>query len=493
MSDTPMAVQTRPFAVEPVTQVMLPDGIFDNALYNLLISCHYTNTSRQTLNNVTVYLESVGDPGVAVTAQTFNLGTVPAGASVLLQWKGNFQYASPGKPLVSFVAEADGFASSRSIQQIFVSQTRYDTAAKKWTCTIPEGRLEVTKMMGIGSRAAVDEKSRLAGPFAITGVDWDWYPNPSYSGQFGDLPFSDPWWKILAVVVAILALIVGLIAAAVGSGTFSVGIGGTFNDDPSAPSIQCCKPKPSTTGGLTVAGVCGAICSGAIAVACSDAADPVYRGQQNTIPKPNELTIKESVSAHWRFIEPPNAGKPYKTKVKWTYTRVTTGATYNYDVDEEQTNIHVVKNVKVVTPTTVTEKEPLWAKVQFTKPDGTLYQGPELYTFCFFRSPEPHGLFFQAPLLDDGRGMDTAANDGTYTAVLSLADARRYIADAGGAVEGVWQVFIYAQEVNRTLPGTAPVLAAQTVGGNFVASAISITFDPSLPCPLKAEANITVT
>jgi hypothetical protein len=35
MSATPMAVKTRPFAVEPVTQVMLPDGIFDNALYNL--------------------------------------------------------------------------------------------------------------------------------------------------------------------------------------------------------------------------------------------------------------------------------------------------------------------------------------------------------------------------------------------------------------------------------------------------------------------------
>ena len=34
MSATPMAVETRPFAVEPVTQVMLPDGIFDNAILN---------------------------------------------------------------------------------------------------------------------------------------------------------------------------------------------------------------------------------------------------------------------------------------------------------------------------------------------------------------------------------------------------------------------------------------------------------------------------
>ena len=33
MSDTPMQVLTRPFAIEPVTNIMLPDGIFDNAIY----------------------------------------------------------------------------------------------------------------------------------------------------------------------------------------------------------------------------------------------------------------------------------------------------------------------------------------------------------------------------------------------------------------------------------------------------------------------------
>jgi hypothetical protein len=43
--------------------------------------------------------------------------------------------------------------------------------------------------------------------------------------------------------------------------------------------------------------------------------------------------------------------------------------------------------------------------------------------------------------------------------------------------------------VSRPAP---PVLAAQTVGGNFVASSVSIKFDPSLPCPLKSEATMTV-
>jgi hypothetical protein len=45
--------------------------------------------------------------------------------------------------------------------------------------------------------------------------------------------------------------------------------------------------------------------------------------------------------------------------------------------------------------------------------------------------------------------------------------------------------------VNVTKPGTPPEIAAQHIGGFFVASAIHITFDPSLPC-LEAQAAITV-
>jgi hypothetical protein len=509
MSATPMAVQTRPFAVEPVTQVMLPDGIFDNALYNLLISCHYTNTSGAPLTSVKLYLESIGDPGIAVTAQTYTFATIPAGASVLLQWRGNFQSASPGKPLVSFVAQADGFTSARSIKQIFVSQTRYDNVADKWVCTIPEGRLEVTKLYGI--KAGNDwwedggdnccrctpggKRPPYPGPNVPTGVNMTWYPNPPFSGQFGDLPYSDPWWKIFALIVAILAAIVGAIAAALGAGAFNVGVGGKFSDDPSNPSVQCCTPKPGGSlknDATTVAGVCGVICSAAIAVACSDAADPIYRGEQNTVPKQGELTLSETVQAHWKFVDPPNAGVAYKTDVKWHYERKTTGATYTYDVQEQQTNIHVVDNVEVDTPATLSANGTLWAHAKFTKPGGVLYQGPELYTICFFRSPDPTAYYFQVPLLDDGRAPDAGANDGVYSAALSLELARRYLLKEGGDVEGLWRVYVYAQEVNRTAPGTPPVVAAQTVGGNFIASAVDIKFDPSLPCPLKAQATILV-
>ena len=62
-----MQVLTRPFAIEPVTNMMLPDGIFDNALFNLRIACHYTNESGADLTGVEIYLESVGDPGTCPT------------------------------------------------------------------------------------------------------------------------------------------------------------------------------------------------------------------------------------------------------------------------------------------------------------------------------------------------------------------------------------------------------------------------------------------
>jgi hypothetical protein len=508
MTATPMAVRTRPFAVEPVTGVMLPDGIFDNALYRLQISAHYTNTGTADLHNVTLYLESVADPGVALTAQTFTFDVVPAGASVLVAWSGNFQSASPGKPLVSFVARADGFTSTRSIQQIFITQTRYDDLAQKWVCTIPEGRLEITSIEAIKPGAdwwPVNEDGKCSGypgrppypgPDVPTGLRMSWHPNPPFAGQFGDLPFSDPWWKIIAVIVAALAAIVGIIAAALGGGTFEPGVKGKYDDGPGGPTVQCCTPDPGgtlTNNTTTVAGVCGVICSLAIAVACSDAADPVYRGEQNTQPADGELTVAETVEARWEYLDAPNAGVPYRTHVKWRYERSTTAASYSYEVDEEQTNIHVVDHVELDTPATVSGPDGrLWAHARFQRPDGTFYTGPQLYTFCFFRSPGPDGLYFRESLLDDGRGPDEHAGDGTYSAALDLKLAQRYLAKVGGEVEGLWRVYVYAQEVNLTEPGTAPVVAAQTVGGNFVASAVSLTFDPSLPCPLKAQATIQV-
>ena len=56
MAATPMEIRRRPFSVEPFTNVMLPDGIFDTALKKQRITCYYTNMSGATLHQVTIYL-----------------------------------------------------------------------------------------------------------------------------------------------------------------------------------------------------------------------------------------------------------------------------------------------------------------------------------------------------------------------------------------------------------------------------------------------------
>ena len=133
---------------------------------------------------------------------------------------------------------------------------------------------------------------------------------------------------------------------------------------------------------------------------------------------------------------------------------------------------------------------PLWVRARFKKLDGGYFKGTDLYAFVLFQAPG--GLFFVQPLTDDGLGFDPGANDCVYAGSLNLELSRRILLSQDQDVFGIWRVFVFAQDVNLTKPGTPPEIAAQHIGGFFIASAIEITFDPSLPCPLKAQAAITV-
>ncbi len=282
-----------------------------------------------------------------------------------------------------------------------------------------------------------------------------------------------------------IASIVALVEAVNGNGTASAGVSGTFEE--TDPSIHCCSPS---LGGNAGKGIAAGVATIALAVALSDAADPFWRGQENTPPASGELTTGESVVANWSLPDPPNAGKAYTADVKWAYTRTTNANTYTYSVSETQTNIHISDGVEMDTPAVVQAFDPLWVRAKFHKSGADLYRGPEVYSFCLFRAPG--GLYFVEPLTDDGLGFDPAANDGVYAGSLDLEKAYRLLLKEQQDVYGTWRVYVFAQDVNLTDPGTPPQIAAQHIGGFFVSSAISITFDPSLPCPLKAQASINV-
>jgi hypothetical protein len=392
MSATPLLVTTRPFAIEPITGIMLSDGIFDNALHELLISCHVTNTSGSDQTGVSVYLESVSDPGIVVTGKTFHLPVVKAGASVLLSWFADFEAAVPGKPLVSFVATATGHEQTRSIRQIFVSETRYDDVTDVYVCRVPEGELHISRLAAIppgpGGWLPMPppppphddpdwEPKPWPGPHVPDGITMSWYPAPAYPGTHGPLPFDDPWWKILALIVALIALIVGIIAAVITKKPFNIGIKGKFDVSDQGLETKCCTPAPK--GGVkaaaSVAGVCGAIASAGLATALSDAADPFRRGQAATPPGGGELTTVEHVTASWTYLDPPLAGTPYRTGVRWNYRRVTTVRSYSYSVSETQQHIHVTKNVTVTTSGGGATGF-VRAEAVFTKPDNSIYRGP---------------------------------------------------------------------------------------------------------------------
>jgi hypothetical protein len=498
MTATPLQVPNRPFAIEPVTSIMLPDGIFDNAVHHLRIACHFTNSSTSALTNVSINLESVGDPGIVPVARTFTFETVPAGGSVLVMWDADFEHAAPGKRLVSFVARADGFSSRRCIKQIFVSQTRYDSATNSYTCVVEEGTLRVSNMSAIMPRPTWrgegDDKPCECpppwGPNVPTGLTTVWTPNPAYPGTHGDIPFSDPWWKILAIIVLIIAAIVAIVAAATGGGTAVFGASGTFEE--TEPSVSCCTPDVGAgpKRDYTVAGVASAIATGAAIVALSDVADPMWRGQTATPPADGELTIGEKVVARWSLPDAPNAGAAYAADVEWEYTRVTSGGTYTHSVAETQTNVHVADHVEIETPQKVVAFDPLWVRSTFHRVSGAPFTGTDLYAFALFRSPG--GLYFVVPLTDDGLGYDPAANDGVYAGSLDLERAYRQLLKYGEDGHGVWRVYVFAQDIDQTPDGTPPEIAAQEVGGLFIASSIHITFDPSLPCPLRADAAIDV-
>lgn len=495
-----MSIRNRPFAVEPITGVMMPDGIFDTALFHQRISCHYTNTGSTDLHDVDIYFEGIGDPGITVAARTWHFAVIPAGASVLVHWEADLRNGTPGKKNVSIIAKAAGMDLKREIQRIFVSSTRFDAATNTYTCTVPEGSVRMRVTGVIKGRKHDRCKKGLPPLWIPTRFEMVTEPNPAYAGQFGDLPFQDPWWKVLGWIVFAIAAIVAIVAAIMGAGTAGIGFSGTFDEDPSTggPTVDCCDPDPGTTGDvvgdeITVAGVASMIATGALIVGLSDDKDPWRRGQEATNPGPGELTTGESVKVQMKFTEPPKAGKAYPVHVEWKYKRQTNANSYTHAVEETRTNIHVVATVEMDAPATVKAfVEPFAFSARFMKEDGKPFVGDTLFAYALVFPPI--GPAVRVPLLDDGIQPDKRANDGWYTGQVNWGALRKALAKKNldpKDLWGYWRIYVYAQDVNLATPDMEPVVAATHIGGMQVASATEITFADE-PCPLTANAVVEV-
>ena len=204
------------------------------------------------------------------------------------------------------------------------------------------------------------------------------------------------------------------------------------------------------------------------------------------------MTVAEALNVTFDYPGgAPNANEPYPVSVKLDYQRITTGNAYPHSVEETQNNIHVNGGVEVEVPSLHHAfVEPLVIKSRFKRNNGKLFVGEDLYAFSLLRSPDD--MYFLVDLADDGIEHDEKPNDGTYTGSIHLKEVYRILLKHQLKPEGIWRVYVFAQDVNDATPDMSPQIAAKRIGGFMVASGLKITFDSTLPCPLQAQAVVTV-
>ena len=213
-------------------------------------------------------------------------------------------------------------------------------------------------------------------------------------------------------------------------------------------------------------------------------------GEEATPTGPGELTLSESVKAEFEYPSPPQAGKPYVVNVHWIYTRVTNIRTYTFEITETVNNIHLLDHLEVEAPKIITHFQPDFiVKARLFKDAMNLYKGDQLYVYALIVSPSKVGFYL--PLTDDGIRKDND-NDGTYTGFFDLEKAYSQLLKEKKEISGLWRVYIYAQDINDAIQSMSPMDAATHIGGFMIASATELSFDSSLPCPLKNDAIVEV-
>jgi hypothetical protein len=373
---TAYAIPHRPFACEQITGMMLPDGIFEASFGRLSLNLDVHNTSSQLAGGASIYIESVSDPGIVVSAYTFVLGALAPAAAQRLAWAVNVTAATPGSHRVSIVVNDNGIVQ-RFIKKIFVMRTTIDQSTNEWVATVPQGvmRLRFDRWLGPADPLCCCNKQERIDAPVFTAAPTETNPlallashihqtdfefclkhylpthissivesTPPFDGQYGDLPFDDPWWKILLCIVALLLLIAAAIAGAVSGNDAGVTAGSTDPDNPN----DCCGVR-ATGGGSSyiAAGLVAAAAAVATVAAASDVRDPWRRGQDQTPTQPGQLTNAEAVELHLSYSEPIALGRPFSVGADWKYERLTNAGTLAFGTRDANHNVHTLSRYDI--------------------------------------------------------------------------------------------------------------------------------------------------
>lgn len=525
-------IPNRPFATEPITGLMMPDGVFEAALGKQTINTHVKNTGAADAN-VQVYVESVSDPGIAVTPATHFLANADGGVAHLMSWEADFSAATPGAHLISFIVETAA-GDVRILKKIWVTRTTFNPADGTFTTTVPEGTMTVgikdvvrprdpkcrrqpcrPEPCDCGCDGKKDQDTRLpdgdTGPrqtqvtnvldYLVKGYKGHdpnfvfcppWYlpkdlhakvvPTPPYPGQYGDLPFTDPaWWKVvLCIIAALLALAAAIAEAVDGSGevTVSGGTGGSTEED-------CCGVEASGGGtSYVAAGLLAAAATVATIGLASDERDIFRKGADHTMPaNPAELTLAEDLDLTYHYIEPIEFGKPFKIAGDWKYTRTTNASSYSHATTETQANVHLLSKYEINAPDTllVYKREVFVIEAKFFDENDKQFVGDQLFVQCFLIGPS--GQWRKIIMQDNGMPLnaDKKANDGIYT-------GRHFFSTND---KGIWTYFVIAQDINTAQPDMEPEEAAQIIGGMVLTNQLTISFDGG-ECKFVPDGHVNV-
>ncbi len=530
-----VTVPNRPFATDLITGLMLPDGIFVTMLGKQFINVQINNRGPGGIASPKLYIESVSNPGIAYVAGTRFLPDLPPNGVRVEQWQADFTNCPSGTHFISFIIEDNAGNKTRAIKKVFVLGVTFDASSHTFQATTPEGVLSVNFLDLVKQRGgcktsqppdcccksiervdprSVDQRSddttdrklrgvnknalaikNLTELFERLGPDFEfcppgylphvmemaWTPTPPYPGQYSDLPFQDPWWKVLLCILAVILLIAAAIAEAV-DGTGSVTVGGGTGDTGS-PVGDCCGVRAGGGGTSPIAaGLVAAAAAAATAAALSDIRDPIRRGQDATPPGAGETTLKELLRAELRYPDDVALGRPFAVGAKWDYQRITTAQIYETSGNDQNENIHIASSYEIDAPEIVVSyrKDGEWIiKAQFLDKDGNLFRGGQLLVQCFLVGPQ--GQSRKLVLQDDGALPDEKPSDGIYTGRLHFSQSSA----------GLWRYFVIAQDVNYATPDLQPEEAAQIIGGMVLTHQLVVTFDQD-ECPLVPDGHVMV-
>lgn len=527
-----ISIPNRPFATDLITGLMLPDGIFVTMLGRQNITVHLVNQGASAFGASSVYIESVSNPGIIVTPNTHFIGSLDGGSATVLAWTADFQDCPPGNHYVSIIVE-NAANRTRIIKKIFVLGVNFDETDGTFVAEMPEGimrtrfgkftqprqdcccskgtvpskelegtredntnfdkdqkrRIRRRKRSSIHDLPELFQRHEREFLFCPPGylpvaVNYEWKPTPPYSGQYGDLPFMDPWWKIVLAVIAFLLLVAASIAEAVdGSGEVVAEVESPPSS--SGPVPDCCGVEAEGGGtSYVAAGLLAAAATVATIAGASDERDAFRRGQDATPPAAGETTLREIFEMELRYLESVALGRPFSIGALWKYTRITDGATYSHSAEDVNKNIHVATSYKVTAPEfAVRDNSDLFwiVKAEFSDAKGNLFKGADLFVQCILVGP--NGEWHRFYLQDDGNFPDQAANDGLYCGTFNFRSVK--------ADKGLWTYYVIAQDVNDADPNLTPEEAAQIIGGMVITHQLTISFTEDV-CKFVPDGHVMV-